>query len=71
MFVSNLEEVLGDDSQSLGMVTDAFEVGVFIQHSVVGVEEKVERVLIQEVHLKASRNICRSVSTVSQTAGDL
>lgn len=49
---SNLEEVFGDDSESLRMITDALEVGVLIQDSVVCVQEKVKRVLVQEVHLK-------------------
>lgn len=33
------------------MVTDALQVGVLIQHRVVGVQEEVERVLVEEVHL--------------------
>lgn len=49
---SNLEEVLGDDIESLCMIADAFEVGVLIQHRVVGVQEKVKGVLVQEVHLE-------------------
>lgn len=52
---SNLEEVLGDDSESLIMITDAFEVGVLIQHCVVGVQEEVKGVLVQEVHLEQDR----------------
>lgn len=37
------------------MVTDALEVGVLIQHRVVGVQEKVKGVLVQEVHLEKDR----------------
>lgn len=53
---SNLEEVLGEDSKSLRMVTDALKVGVLIQDGVVGVQEKVEGVLVQEVHLEWYKN---------------
>ena len=48
---SNLEEILGDDSESLCVIADAFEVGVLIQHRVVGIQEEVKGVLVQEVHL--------------------
>ena len=51
MSYSNLEEVFGEDSKSLRMITDALQVGVLIQHSVVGIQEKVKGVLVQEVHL--------------------
>jgi len=53
---SNLEEVLRDDIESLCMVTDVLEVGILIQHRVVGIQEKVKRVLIQEVHLERDTN---------------
>lgn len=53
--VSNLEEVLGQDIESLRVVSDALQVGVLIQHGVVGVQEKVQGVLIQEVHLGRER----------------
>lgn len=49
---SNLEEVLGDDGESLWMIADALEVGVLVQHCVVGIQEKVKGVLVQEVHLE-------------------
>lgn len=52
MCVSNLEEVLGQDIESLRVVCDALQVGVLIQYGVVGVQEKVQGVLIQEVHLE-------------------
>lgn len=38
------------------MVTDALKVGVLIQHGVVRVQEKVEGVLVQEVHLESYKN---------------
>lgn len=47
-----LEEVLSDERESLWMVTDALEVGILIQHCVVGVQEKVKRVLVQKMHLE-------------------
>lgn len=34
------------------MITDALEVGVFIEHGVVRVQEKVKGVLVEEVHLE-------------------
>lgn len=34
------------------MITDALEVGVFIEHSVVRIQEKVKGVLVEEVHLE-------------------
>lgn len=34
------------------MIGDALEVGVLVQHRVVGIQEKVEGVLVQEVHLE-------------------
>ena len=52
MSYSNLEEVFGEDSESLCMITDALQVGVLIQHSVVCIQEKVKGVLVQEVHLQ-------------------
>lgn len=52
MYGSNLEEVLGDDSKSLCVISCVLQVGILIQHSVVGVQEKVKRVLVQEVHLE-------------------
>lgn len=56
---SYLEEVLGDDGESLWMIADALEVLVLVQHSVVGIQEKVKRVLVQEVHLKKyTKSIC-------------
>lgn len=48
----NLEEVFGEDSKSLWMIANALEVGVLIQHSVIGIQEKVKGVLVQEVHLE-------------------
>lgn len=51
MCVSNLEEVLGQDIESLRVVCDALQVWVLIQHGVVRVQEKVQGVLVQEVHL--------------------
>lgn len=39
---SNLEEVLGEDRESLRMIADTLQVGILIQHSVVGIQEKVE-----------------------------
>lgn len=53
---SNLEEVLGEDSESLCMIADALKVGVLIQHSVVGIQEKVKGVLVQKVHLERDKN---------------
>lgn len=53
---SNLEEVLGEDSESLCMIADALKVGVLIQHSVVGIQEKVKGVLVQKVHLEQDKN---------------
>ena len=47
-----LEEVLGDDIQALGVVGEALQVAVLVQHRVVAVQEEVERVLVQEVHLE-------------------
>lgn len=52
MCVSNLEEVLGQHSESLRVVGDALQVGVLVQHGVVGVQEEVQRILVQEVHLR-------------------
>lgn len=41
------------------MIADALEVLVLVQHSVVGIQEKVKRVLVQEVHLKKyTKSIC-------------
>lgn len=40
------------------MITDALKVGVFIQHSVVGIQEKVQGVLVEEVHLEKSKAVC-------------
>lgn len=57
MCVSNLEEVLGQDGKSLRVVSDALQVGVLIQHGVVGVQEKVKGVLVQEVHLERDTKI--------------
>lgn len=34
------------------MISCVLQVGILIQHSVVGVQEKVKRVLVQEVHLE-------------------
>lgn len=48
---SYLEEVLGDEVESLRVVADALQVGVLVQHRVVRVQEEVERVLVQEVDL--------------------
>lgn len=56
MFGPNLEEIFSDGGQPLRMVTDVLEVGVLIQYCVVSVQEKVERVLIQEVHLELKEN---------------
>lgn len=44
------------------MITDALKVGVLIQHGVVGVQEKVKGVLVQEVHLEQekTKRICLS-----------
>lgn len=53
---SNLEEVLGEDSESLCMIADALKVGVLIQHGVVGIQEKVKGVLVQKVHLEQDKN---------------
>lgn len=43
------------------MIADALKVGVLMQHGVVGVQEKVKGVLVQEVHLeqeKTKRIVC-------------
>lgn len=53
--MSYLEEVLCDHGESLRVVVDALEVGVLIQDSVVGVQEKVKRILVQEVHLQKKK----------------
>lgn len=34
------------------MIADALQVGVLVQHSMVGIQEKVKGVLVQEVHLE-------------------
>lgn len=34
------------------MIANALKVGVLIQHGVVGIQEKVKGVLVQEVHLE-------------------
>lgn len=47
-----LEQVLSDEGQALHVVTHTLQVGILIQHSMVDVQEKVERVLIKEVHLQ-------------------
>lgn len=43
------------------MVADALEVGILIQHRVVGVQEKVKRVLVQEMHLEQETKNLRLV----------
>lgn len=55
---SNLEEVLGEDGESLRMIADALEVGVFVEHRVVRVQEKLEGVLVEEVHLEENNAVC-------------
>lgn len=44
------------------MVTDALEVGVFIEHSVVSIQEKVKGVLVEEVHLEKNSAVHLSAS---------
>lgn len=44
------------------MVTDALEVGVFIENSVVCVQEKVKGVLVEKVHLKENNAVCLCAS---------
>lgn len=51
MRASDLEEVLGQDGKPLRVVSDALQIGVLIQYGVVGVQEEVQGVLVQEVHL--------------------
>lgn len=50
-----LEEVLGDVGEALGVVANALEVCVLVQHRVVDIQEEVQRVLVQEVHLEMDR----------------
>lgn len=51
-----LEEVLSDEGEPLCMIAYALEVGVLVQHRVEGVQEKVKRVLVQEVYLEQDAN---------------
>lgn len=39
------------------MIADALEVGVFIQHSVVSIQEEVQGVLVEEVHLEGNKAV--------------
>lgn len=59
---SNLEEVFGEDSQPLRMITDALEVGVFVEDRVVCVQEKLKGVLVEEVHLEENNAVCLCAS---------
>lgn len=45
------EQVFGDDIQSGRVVLDRTEFWVTVQHGVEHIEEKLEGVLVQEVHL--------------------
>lgn len=38
------------------MIGDALEVGVFVEHRVVCVQEKLEGVLVEEVHLEEKQH---------------
>ena len=46
-----LEEILDDDGESGGVICLALEVDVVDQHCLEDVQEELERVLVQEVHL--------------------
>lgn len=37
------------------MISDALQVGILIQHRVVGIQEEVKGVLVQEVHLEQDK----------------
>lgn len=50
-----LKEVLGDVGEALSVVANTLEVSVLVQHRVVDIQEEVQRVLVQEVHLETDR----------------
>lgn len=53
--ILNLEEILCDNREAMSMVCDSLQIWVLIQDIVVDVQEKLERVLVQEVYLKHKR----------------
>lgn len=51
----NLKEILCDDWETLSMVCNSLQIWVLIQDVVIDVQEKLERVLVQEMYLKDKR----------------
>ncbi len=54
--VDDLEQVRGDDGQPLAVVRHVLEARVVVQHRVEDVQEEVQRVLVQKVHLCVDNN---------------
>lgn len=52
MLLLYLEEILCDDGKTLGMVCNPLQIRVLVQDSVIDIQEKLERILVQEVYLE-------------------
>lgn len=48
----NLKEILCDDWETLSILCNSLQIWVLIQDIVIDVQEKLERVLVQEMYLK-------------------
>lgn len=60
---SNLKEILCDDRETLSMVCNSLQIWVLIQDIVINVQEKLERVLVQEMYLKDKRGFFYSLES--------
>lgn len=52
MTLLNLEEILRDNGKTLGVVSYTLQIWILVQDIVIYVQEKLERILVQEVNLK-------------------
>ena len=59
--VGDLEQVFGDDGESLRVVLLVLQVGIVVEDGAEDVEEEVQRELVQEVHLKHTRTSIKNV----------